>query len=726
MMSALLENPLTLLLAQAALIVLLSRSVGLLARRLGQPMVVAEILAGIVLGPSLFGWLLPAASAALFPSSSLPTLGLLSELGLLLFMFLIGLELDPRLLRGRAQSSVAISHSSIVLPFALGGVLALFLHPRLAPAGVPQSSFVLFMGVAMSITAFPVLARILVERRLVRSRVGAIAIACAAVDDVSAWCILAFVVSAVRSASIGGAVLTLILAIVYIAAMLFVVRPFLKRLTDRTRLGLSQNLVAAIVVLLLLSSWMTELIGIHALFGAFLFGAILPKRGTFAAALAEKLEDVVVILLLPLFFAYSGLRTQIGLLDKPETWLLCLLVIVVACAGKFGGAFIAARLTRLPWREASAIGILMNTRGLMELIVLNIGLDLGVISPTLFAMLVLMALVTTFMTTPLLELVYPLSELARQLAKPEAPAAPAEPQPGFTALVCVSNEKSGPGLCTMAAAIAGMNDSRSRVYALRLLPPTERASFVLEQHDETATTNDEEEAGLAPLLDRAKELSLDVRPLSFVSNTPAEDICDVAEVKRADLVLLGWHKPLLGNTMLSGTVHDVMSSASANVGVLVDRGLDRIRRVLVPYLGSEHDQASLQLAKRIGEGVGATITILHVVTPEREAGSLGAQERMQQDFAETDGSRRYDVVFKAVPHPQPAEAVIEESARGYDLVLIGVGKEWGLEHRSFGRKSETILARSTISVLVVRRGVQAEAARASQPDGSLEPAAEPS
>jgi nucleotide-binding universal stress UspA family protein len=355
--------------------------------------------------------------------------------------------------------------------------------------------------------------------------------------------------------------------------------------------------------------------------------------------------------------------------------------------------------------------------------VLNIGLDLGVLSPLLFTMMVLMALVTTFMTTPLLELVYPMSELARQLAKPEEPSVPEQAaEPGFTALVCVSFEKSGAGLCTVAAAIAGPGRPDSRVYALRLVPPTDRASFVMEQQEGSALAH-EASAGFAPLLERAKELSLEVRPLSFVSNTPGEDICDVAAVKRADIVLLGWHKPLLGNTMLSGTVHDVMTSAKSDVAVLVDRGLDRIRRILVPYLGSEHDNACLHLAKRIGESSGASVTILHVVTPERAAGSLGAQERMHHEFSETDGNRRYDVVFKVVPNLNPADAVIEEASRGYDLILIGVGKEWGLEHRSFGLQSESILRRSAVSVLVVRKAAQAREVEAStQQARGLEPA----
>jgi Kef-type K+ transport system membrane component KefB len=264
-------------------------------------------------------------------------------------------------------------------------------------------SFALFMGIAMSITAFPVLARILSERQLMRSRVGAMTIACAAVDDITAWCLLAFVVALVHASGLGSAVATAIWSLVYILGMLLVVRPLLIRIARVVgdRRALTQGIVAATFLLLLLSALMTEHIGIHALFGAFLLGAILPREGGLSQAIAERVEDFVVVLLLPLFFAFSGLRTQIGLLGSAEDWWICGLIVLVACVGKFGGSTLAARWTGMRWREASALGVLMNTRGLMELIVLNIGLDLGVISPTVFTMMVLMALVTTVMTSPL-------------------------------------------------------------------------------------------------------------------------------------------------------------------------------------------------------------------------------------------------------------------------------------------------------------------------------------
>lgn len=399
-------HALVLLCAQAVLVIGTSRLLGVVLRPLGQPLVIAEVLAGIALGPSLLGVISPNTLTMFFPSSSLGTLGLVSQLGLVFFMFLIGLELEPALLRGLGKSALAISNTSIALPFALGAGMAAWLAPALSTPTVPLASFVLFLGVAMSITAFPVLARILSERGLIHTPVGALAITCAAIDDVTAWCLLALISAVVRATGLAGAAFTGLLAGLYCTAMWFVARPLLARLVlQRTdRRGISQRMVAFTVVLLLLSAMATEAIGIHALFGAFFLGVIIPREHGLAHGLRERLEDLVVVLLMPLFFAYSGLRTQIGLLDSPGAWATCGLLTLVAVVGKFGGATVAARLTGQRWKDAMSVGVLMNTRGLMELVVLNIGLDLGVISPTVFTMMVLMALVTTMMTSPLVAL----------------------------------------------------------------------------------------------------------------------------------------------------------------------------------------------------------------------------------------------------------------------------------------------------------------------------------
>jgi len=378
-----------------------------------------EMVAGILLGPSLLGWLAPGISSMLFSTASLGPLNALSQIGLLLFMFLVGAEFNPRILRGREHTAVVISHVSIIVPFFLGTLLALYLYPRLSDDSVAFAHFALFVGTAMSITAFPVLARILTERNLLHGRIGAITIACAAVDDVSAWCILAGVVLLVRSSSVTLPLwLTVIGTAAYVGFMLFGIQRALRRLgaNFQKRQSLTQDMMSVILLLVLISGWITERLGIHALFGAFLMGVVMPKDQGFVHALREKLEGLAVVLLLPLYFAFTGLRTSIGLLSGADMWFYCGLIIMVAIVGKFGGATFSARLSGMPWREAGAVGILMNTRGLMELVVLNIGLDIGVISPALFTMMVLMALVTTFMTTPLLDLVCPSHQYWQDLA----------------------------------------------------------------------------------------------------------------------------------------------------------------------------------------------------------------------------------------------------------------------------------------------------------------------
>jgi Kef-type K+ transport system membrane component KefB len=368
---------------------------------LQQPPVIGEVVAGIMLGPSLLGAISPQAYAYLLPPAVGPYLGTIAQLGVVLYMFLVGLELDASVLRKRGHATLAISHASIVVPFLLGAALALGIFQDMAPEGVRFTSFALFMGAAMSVTAFPVLARILTDRQLSKTELGIIALACAATDDVTAWCLLAFVVG-VAQADVSGALLVMALSVGYIAGMFLLVRPILARLIPQAEAGVNKSMVVLIFAGLFASAWLTEFIGIHAIFGAFLFGACIPHDSRLARELPHKLQDFVTVVLLPAFFAFTGMRTQISLISGWENWLWCGAIIAVATLGKFGGSTLMARVAGMSWRDASALGILMNTRGLMELIVLNIGLDLGVISPRLFAMMVIMALVTTIGTTPVL------------------------------------------------------------------------------------------------------------------------------------------------------------------------------------------------------------------------------------------------------------------------------------------------------------------------------------
>ena len=387
-----------------AVVLVTARLAGVLFRYIHQPPVVGEVVGGILLGPSFLGAVWPDAQRLLLPAESAPFLGVIAQLGVVLYMFIVGLHLDLRILRTSAQATLAISHASIVAPFVLGGALALALYNGLAGDGIAFTPFALFLGVSLSVTAFPVLARILSDKGLHKTELGMLALTCAAVDDVTAWCLLAFVVS-VSQSTIAHGILTLVLTLAYIGFMFGVVRPVAARVVPRLEHveRVDQTGLAVIVVALLVSALATELIGIHAIFGAFLLGAVIPHESRVAHDITERLEDLVRVMFLPAFFAFTGMRTEIGLIATWHDWMLCAGILVVAILGKFGGSFAAARLVGIGARDAAALGVLMNTRGLVELIVLNIGLDMQIISPRLFTMLVIMALVTTFMTTPILD-----------------------------------------------------------------------------------------------------------------------------------------------------------------------------------------------------------------------------------------------------------------------------------------------------------------------------------
>jgi Kef-type K+ transport system membrane component KefB len=382
-----------------AVVIAASRFVGWAISKIGQPRVHGEILAGILLGPSLLGVLWPRALGYLFPTEVISALRVLAQVGLVVFMFLIGLQLDLRALRGSGRKAVIISQASILVPIALGASLALWLYPRFGTS-VGRVGFMLFLGAAMAITAFPVLARVLQETGLSQSRIGVLTMTCAAVDDVTAWCVLALVVAIVGSAGPASAIRTVSLAAIFVVAMLRVVRPLLARMRSIP--------LWLVICLALLSAWVTEQIGIHAIFGAFMAGAAMPRRPEVQREIRGKMEHATLAILLPVFFVVVGLSTRVDLLHGWVLWGTTLLIIATATAGKWGGAMIAARATGEPWQDAAAIGILMNTRGLTELIILSVGLELGVISTTIFTMMVLMALTTTLMATPLLSLVSPL------------------------------------------------------------------------------------------------------------------------------------------------------------------------------------------------------------------------------------------------------------------------------------------------------------------------------
>ena len=395
------------LLFQIVVIVVMARVFGFVFNRIRQPAVVGETVAGIVLGPSILGLFFPHAFEFLFPPASLGNLQFLSQIGLILFMFVIGMELEPESIRKQAYDAVIISHASIIIPYCLGIGLAYFLFKEFAPASISFLSFALFIGITMSVTAFPVLARILQEKNLTKTKLGALAITCAAADDITAWCILAAVIAIVKAGSAMGVLVTITLALTYIVVMMFAMRPILKKLGTlyAGATSIRRPVIALVFMIMLASAYCTEVIGIHALFGAFLAGVIMPAELNFRKLMIDKIEDVSIVLLLPLFFVFTGLRTQVALLNTTHLWAIFGLITATAVLGKFGGSAMAARLVGQDLKASLSIGALMNTRGLMELVVLNIGYDLGILNPAVFTMMVLMALVTTFMTGPALDII---------------------------------------------------------------------------------------------------------------------------------------------------------------------------------------------------------------------------------------------------------------------------------------------------------------------------------
>jgi Kef-type K+ transport system membrane component KefB/nucleotide-binding universal stress UspA family protein len=688
---------LLLLILQIGTVLVAARLVGLLFRKvLHQPQVVGEMAAGIILGPSLLGWVAPGVSAYLFPPASLGFLSSVSQVGLVIYMFLVGLEFDTRLLRGRGHAAVVTSHVSIIAPFFLGSLVALFLYPRLSDDSVSFVGFSLFMGASMSVTAFPVLARILTERNLTRTRVGTVTIACAAVDDITAWSILAIVVAIVRASSMHTPLwLTLAGSAAYLCLIIFAVRPALRWLEKyyENRGRLTQDMVGITLLLVLASAWTTEWLGIHALFGAFAMGAVMPKKSRFVHDLMEKLEDLTVVLFLPIFFAFAGLKTSIGLVAGPEMWAYAGLCLLVAVGGKFGGSTIAARITGLSWRESGALGILMNTRGLMELVILTIGLELGVISPALYTMLVMMALITTAMTTPILELIYP----ARLIREATIEAEEDEGPERYTVVVPVSLPSAGPGLLDAARLLLPAG-RESKIYALHLERPS-NTSMAEQQLDAPKDTAGSSAEALAPLLSHASEIGVAVRPISFVSRDIAGDIRDVARVKGADLVLMGWHKPILGQSILGGTVSGALRDVSGDLAILVNRGAGPWKRILVPYKDMGADRGAIDLASRLAESTpGTTVTLLHVIAPGGPKGELSSAT-----FG--DGVR-----LKLVESDNPLDVAVAEAKQGYDLIVVGASPTWGMTPSPFGARHEELARASSASLLVVRPMSRVDAA----------------
>jgi Kef-type K+ transport system membrane component KefB len=601
------QDPLAILLAQILTIILVARVFGWVFKKIGQPSVIGEIIAGIVLGPSLLGLYFPEFSTALFPVESLGNLKFLSQIGLILFMFVIGMELDLKVLKNQANEAVVISHASIVIPFALGIGLAYYVYDQFAPVGVKFLSFALFMGIALSITAFPVLARIVQERGIHKTKLGSIVITCAAADDITAWCILAVVIAIVKAGTFVSSLYIIVLAVLYVLAMIYIVKPFLKRIGDLygSKDSIVKPVVAIFFLVLIISSYATEVIGIHALFGAFMAGAIMPDVPKLRTIFIEKVEDVALILLLPLFFVFTGLKTEIGLLNDPYLWKVTGFIILVAVVGKFVGSALAAKFVGQNWRDSLTIGALMNTRGLMELIVLNIGLELKVLTPEVFTMMVIMALVTTFMTGPALDFI-------NFIFKNKDASAIVEGlhDKKYRILISFGNNEKGKSLLRVASSLIKKQKTQSSVTVMHLSLSDEVHTFNLE---------DKEKNSFEPIVEESQLLKQEIDTI-FKSTADIEsEIAEVANQGEYDLLLIGLGKSIFEGTILGKVIgfttriinpdrlidkftgkeglfenspfdertRQIISRTKMPMGILIDKDLQRINSVFIPIFSTE-------------------------------------------------------------------------------------------------------------------------------------------
>ncbi|WP_268848639.1 cation:proton antiporter [Flavobacterium aestivum] len=625
------KDPLAILLAQIIMIILVARFFGWVFKKIGQPSVIGEIIAGIALGPSLLGMYCPEFFHALFPANSLENLKFLSQIGLILFMFVIGMELDIKVLKNRAKEAVVISHASIVIPFALGIGLAYFVYNRFAPEGVKFLSFSLFMGIAMSITAFPVLARIVQERGMHKTKLGAIVITCAAADDITAWCLLAVVIAIVKAGTFVSSLYIISLALLYVLLMIFLVKPFLKRIGDLygTKDSLSKPVVAIFFLTLIVSSYATELVGIHALFGAFMMGSIMPDVPKFRTVFIEKVEDVSVILLLPLFFVFTGLRTEIGLLNDPYLWKVTGFIILVAVVGKFFGSALAAKFVGQNWRNSLIIGALMNTRGLMELIVLNIGLELKVLTTEVFTMMVIMALVTTFMTGPALDLInYIFKTNDRTDHEDEIKYSK------YRILISFGNNEKGKSLLRLANSLVKKQKEKASITALHLSLSDEMHPFNIE---------DKEKSSFNPIVKESILLKQEITTIFKATIDIENEITDIANQGDYDLLLVGLGKSIFEGTILGKVIgfttriinperlidkftgkeglfanspfdertRQIVLKAKMPLGILIDKDLKVVDQVFVPIFCPE-DSFLIDYAQKLIFNNDSKVTFLDI------------------------------------------------------------------------------------------------------------------
>jgi Kef-type K+ transport system membrane component KefB len=612
-------EPSAMLLLQIISILIVSRIFGFLFAKMGQPTVIGEILAGIVLGPSLLGYFYPDAFNFLFAAKSLGNLYIISQVGLILFMFTVGMDLNIGELKVKMGTIYVISHASIIIPYFLGMLLAYFVYVEFAVNYTPFLPFALFIGISMSITAFPVLARIVQEKGLSKTHLGIVSIASAAIDDVSAWCILAAVIAIAKTGSLLSSLYTIVFSIIYVVTMLLLVRPFLKRVGEiyHNSEVLNKSIVAFLFLTLILSSFITQAIGIHALFGAFLAGVVMPPLPNFRKMIIEKIEDVSVTLLLPLFFVFTGLRTEIGLLNTPYLWVICSVFILVAITGKFVGGAFTAKILGESWRDSLSIGVLMNTRGLMELIVLNIGYEMGILPPSIFVMLVIMALVTTFMTTPALSIInrlFPEKDVEKEYIIQQA-------QGIFKAMIASGNPENGKSLLNVAKTVLEGTKNSLAVTVLHLTPGTDTNPIYGEQYanesfkqvkDEASILNIpiETEYKVADNIELGIVKSVNYNNFDFLLVGAGVSLSGIPFFKERKLFRnIKWLNTIINKvskkqsfffpgTLIKDKTRYFVEHSNCSVGIFVNRGFTSITNTLI-LLHDESDMFLLRYARRL-------------------------------------------------------------------------------------------------------------------------------